>query len=55
MLKNHIMNLLTLFIWLSTTHATSFIVIAKKPAAFASQKENVHCVNFAAYFLQTME
>ena len=44
------MNLVILFIWLPT-HATSF----KKPAVFALQKEKVHCVNFAAYFLQTME
>ena len=54
MLKNYIMNLVILFIWLPT-HATSFIVITKKPAVFALQKENVHCVNFAAYFLQTVE
>ena len=54
MLKNYIMNLVILFIWLPT-HATSFIVIAKKPAVFALQKENVHCANFATYFLQTME
>ena len=54
MLKNFIMILVILFIWLPT-HAASFIVIAKKTAVFALQKENVHCVNFAAYFLQTME
>ena len=48
------MNLVILFIWLPT-HATSFIVIAKKTAVFALQKENVHYANFAAYFLQTME
>ena len=47
------MNLVILFIWLPT-HATSFIVIAKKPAVFALQKENVHCINFVASFLQTM-
>ena len=48
------MNLVILFIWLPT-HATSFIVIAKKAAVFALQKENVCCENFAPYFLQTME
>ena len=53
-LKNYIMNLVILFIWL-LTHATSFIVIAKKPAVFVLQKENVYYANFAAYFLQTME
>ena len=41
------MNLVILFIWLQT-HATPFIVITKKPAVFALQKEIVHCVNFAA-------
>ena len=49
MLKNYITNLTILFIWLPT-HAISFIVIAKKPAVFALQKENVHCANFATYF-----
>ena len=48
------MNLVILFIWLPT-HATCFIVIARKLVVSALQKENVHCANFAAYFLQTME
>ena len=54
MLKNYIMNLVILFIWL-LTHATCFIVIARKPVVSALQKEDVHYANFAVYFLQTME
>ena len=40
---------------LAANTCTSFIVIVKKPTVFALQKENVYCVNFAAYFLQAME
>ena len=40
---------------LAANTSTSFIVIVKKPTVFALQKENVHCVNFAAYFSQAME
>ena len=46
--------LIILFIWL-LTHATCFIVIARKPVVSALQKENAHYANFAVYFLQTME
>ena len=53
MLKNYIMNLVISFIWLPT-HATRFIVIAKKPVVSVLLKENAHCANFAVYFLQTM-
>ena len=54
MLKNYIMKLVILFIWL-LTHATCFIVIARKPVVSALQKKDAHYTNFAVYFLQTME
>ena len=53
MLKNYNMNLVILLIWLPT-HATSFIVIARKLVVYALQKENARCANFAVNFLQTM-